>query len=103
MVAQMSVQARQWPDRPPLNFGGSTFDENGIQVQNHFADTEVKPKHRQMPFRMSVRDLIKATVVCGLSAFFVYSYPVVGQVVIIGGLSLLWLSYAFNVVRTLRR
>lgn len=52
---------------------------------------------------MSVRDLIKATVVCGLSAFCVYSYPVVGQVVIIGGLSLLWLSYAFNTIRTLRR
>ncbi len=56
-----------------------------------------------MPFRMSVRDLIKATVVCSLSAFFVYSYPVVGQIVIIGALSLLWLSYAFSAIRTLRR
>jgi hypothetical protein len=53
--------------------------------------------------RMSVRDLIKATVVCGLSAFFVYSYPVVGQVLLIGGLSLLWLSYAYNVFRASRR
>ena len=52
---------------------------------------------------MSVRDLIKATVVCGLCAFFVYSYPVVGQVVMIGGLSLLWLSYAFSAIRSLRR
>ena len=52
---------------------------------------------------MSYRDLIKATIVCGLSAFFVFSYPVVGQIVIIGGLSLLWLSYAFNTIRTARR
>lgn len=52
---------------------------------------------------MSLSDLIKATVVCGLSAFFVFSYPVLGQVVIIGGLSLLWLSYAYNTIRTLGR
>ena len=52
---------------------------------------------------MSLSDLIKATIVCGLSAFFVFSYPVVGQIVIIGGLSLLWLSYAFNTIRTARR
>ncbi len=52
---------------------------------------------------MSVRDLIKATIVCGLSAFFVYSYPVLGQVILIGGLTLLWLSYAYNVVRAYRR
>ena len=52
---------------------------------------------------MSVGDLIKATVVCGLFAFFVYSYPVVGQIALIGGLSLLWLSYAFSTIRSLRR
>lgn len=52
---------------------------------------------------MSVRDLIKATVVCGLSAFFVYEYPVLGQVVLIGALTLLWLSYAYRVIRTARR
>jgi hypothetical protein len=52
---------------------------------------------------MSLGDLIKATIVCGLSAFFVFSYPVVGQIVIIGGLSLLWLSYAYNTIRTLSR
>jgi hypothetical protein len=52
---------------------------------------------------MSVRDLIKATVVCGLSAFFVYSYPILGQVVLIGGLSLVWLSYAYKVIRAHRR
>lgn len=64
---------------------------------------QVEVEYRQMPFRMSVRDLIKATVGCSLSAFFVYSYPVVGQIVIIGALSLLWLSYAFSAIRTLRR
>jgi hypothetical protein len=52
---------------------------------------------------MSVRDLIKATVVCGLSAFFVYSYPILGQVVLIGGLGLIWLSYAYKVIRAHRR
>ena len=56
-----------------------------------------------MKYRMSLSDLIKATIVCGLSAFFVFSYPVVGQVVIIGGLSLLWLSYAYNTAKTLGR
>lgn len=52
---------------------------------------------------MSVRDLIKATVVCGLSAFFIYSYPLLGQIVLIGTLTLLWLSYAYNVVTAYRR
>ena len=52
---------------------------------------------------MSYRDLIKATIFCGLTAFFVYSYPVVGQVVIIGVLSLLWLSYAHRTIANLRR
>ena len=52
---------------------------------------------------MSYRDLIKATLGCGLSAFFVFSYPILGQIVIIGGLSLLWLSYAFNTIKAARR
>ena len=52
---------------------------------------------------MSVRDLIKATIVCGLCAFFVYSYPLLGQILLIGGLTVLWLSYAYNVIRTYRR
>lgn len=43
---------------------------------------------------MNMLDLIKATVICGITAFLIYSYPVIGQVVIIGILSLLWLSYA---------
>ena len=43
---------------------------------------------------MNVLDLIKATITCGIIAFLIYSYPVISQVVIIGLLGLLWLSYA---------
>jgi hypothetical protein len=52
---------------------------------------------------MNVLDLIKATIACGLSAFLIYSFPVVSQVVIIGLLSLLWLSYAHRTLATLLR
>ncbi len=50
---------------------------------------------------MNVVDLTKATVVCGSIAYVVYSYPVIGQVVIIAALSLAWLSYAHKTLRTL--
>ena len=43
---------------------------------------------------MTILDLSKATVICGLLAFVIYSFPVVGQVLIIGLLAMLWLSYA---------
>ena len=53
---------------------------------------------------MNVFDLIKATVTCGLGAFLIYSFPVLSQVVIIGLLSVLWLSYAHRTfARLLRR
>ena len=53
---------------------------------------------------MNVFDLINATIACGLSAFLIYSFPVVGQVLIIAVLSLLWLSYAHRTfVKILRR
>ena len=52
---------------------------------------------------MNVLDLIKATIACGLSAFLIYSFPVIGQVLIIGLLSLLWLAYAHKTVATLWR
>ncbi len=52
---------------------------------------------------MSVFDLVKATVTCGLSAFVIYSFPVISQVVIIALLSLLWLSYAHRTLGHLRR
>lgn len=43
---------------------------------------------------MNVFDLTKATVVCGLLAFLVYSFPALAQGLLIGVLSLLWLLYA---------
>jgi len=43
---------------------------------------------------MTIVDLIKATVTCGGFAFLIYSFPVLGQVVLIAFLSLLWLAYA---------
>ncbi len=52
---------------------------------------------------MNALDLLKATLVCGVLAFLVYSFPVIGQVVIIGTLGLVWLSYAHKTVRTLAR
>ena len=52
---------------------------------------------------MRMLDLIKATVVCGGVAYFVYSYPVLGQVVIIGFRSLMWLSCAHMTIQTIRR
>jgi hypothetical protein len=39
-----------------------------------------------------------------LSAFLIYSFPVIGQVLIIGLLTVLWLSYAHRTfARLLRR
>ena len=52
---------------------------------------------------MSILDLIKATVVCGALAFLIYSVPQVGQVVLIGFLSLLWLLYAHKTITSLLR
>jgi len=52
---------------------------------------------------MSVLDLLKATIACGVSAFLIYNYPVIGQVLIIGLLTLLWLSYAHKTVATILR
>jgi len=53
--------------------------------------------------RMSLFDLIKATVVCGFTAFLVYTFPVIGQIAIIGLLGLLWLSCAHQVMQSVRR
>jgi hypothetical protein len=47
---------------------------------------------------MNVMDLLKATLGCGISAFLVYSFPLVGQILIIAILTLLWLSYAHRVL-----
>jgi hypothetical protein len=53
--------------------------------------------------RMTIFDLMKATVVCGAIAFLIYSYPILGQIVLIGFLSLLWLLYAHKTIAHLRR
>lgn len=52
---------------------------------------------------MNLMDLIKATLACGISAFLIYSFPVIGQILIITLLTLLWLSYAHKTLATLRR
>ncbi len=52
---------------------------------------------------MTILDLTKATVLCGGVAFLIYSFPVIGQVVLIGILSLLWLAYAHKTIAGLRR
>jgi hypothetical protein len=52
---------------------------------------------------MTILDLIKATVICGGFAYLIYSYPVLGQVVLICFLILLWLSYARKTIASLRR
>ncbi len=47
-------------------------------------------KNRKVkPSRMSMLDLIKATITCGGIAFLVYNYPALSQGVIIGLLTLL--------------
>lgn len=51
---------------------------------------------------MNVLDLIKATVACAGLAYLVYAFPIIGQVVIIGLLTMLWLSYARQTFRKLR-
>jgi hypothetical protein len=52
---------------------------------------------------MTIVDLTKATVFCGAVAFLIYSFPVLGQIVVIGFLTLLWLCYARQTVQKLRR
>jgi hypothetical protein len=52
---------------------------------------------------MTIFDLMKATIACGAIAFLIYSYPIVGQIVLIGFLTLLWLLYAHKTIAHLRR
>lgn len=66
---------------------------------------EKTPRQGQVklaPCRMSLLDLIKATIVCGGVAFLFYSFPVLGQIAAITLLSLLWLSYARKTVIRVR-
>jgi hypothetical protein len=52
---------------------------------------------------MTILDLIKATLICGALAFLIYEFPLLGQIVLIGCLGLLWLSYARKAISSLRR
>ena len=52
---------------------------------------------------MNILDLIKATIICGLIAFLIYSFPMLGQILLIGFLGLLWLGYARKTIACLRR
>jgi hypothetical protein len=52
---------------------------------------------------MSIYDLTKATVICGGVAFLIYSFPLLSQILTIGILSLLWLSYAYRAIANMRR
>lgn len=85
-----------------LSYNRCSARSNGSLVEEAvpkppFAGTELEHS------RMTIFDLIKATVVCGLIAFLIYSYPVLGQIVLIGFLSLLWLVYAHKTIANLRR
>jgi hypothetical protein len=51
--------------------------------------------------QMTIFDLIKATIVCGSLAFLVYSFPIIGQIAIIGLLGLAWLTYARKMIKNL--
>ena len=62
-----------------------------------------RPAHNLNAVFMTILDLIKATVICGAIAFLIYSFPILGQIVLIGFLSLLWLAYARKTVASLRR
>ena len=52
---------------------------------------------------MTILDLIKATLICGAFAYLIYSFPLVGQIVLIGFLALLWLAYARKTIASLLR
>jgi len=52
---------------------------------------------------MTILDLTKATVTCGVLAFVIYSFPIVAEVLVIGFLTLLWLAYARKTIAGLLR
>lgn len=83
----------------PARDGGSPCD-TGIAVQRGCYSRQMCHLLRSI---MNMFDLIKATIACGLSAFLIYSFPVIGQVIIIGVLSLLWLAYAHKTFAHLLR
>ena len=60
------------------------------------------PRKKFEPLRevvMNLFDLAKATVVCGGVSFLVYSFPAISQGLIIGLLTVVWVSYAQKLIR----
>ncbi len=47
--------------------------------------------------------LTKTTLLCGGSAFLIYSFPVISQVALIGLLGFLWFSCAHRTILSIRR
>jgi len=43
-------------------------------------------------------DFIKATVVCAAVAYVAFCYPLVSQILIIGAVAVIWLSYLYRTV-----
>ncbi len=52
---------------------------------------------------MSILDLAKATVVCAGVSFLVYTFPFISQGLIIGLLTVVWLTYARKLIRNFVR
>jgi len=50
-----------------------------------------------------MQSFIKATMICGMLSFLVYTFPILGQITVIGILGFLWSASALQVVRHVRR
>ena len=70
-----------------------------IGLRGAITCTLIQPMHNA---GVSAFNFAKATLVCGSIAYFVYSFPVLSQVIIIAILSLLWLTYLHSTVSRLR-
>jgi hypothetical protein len=88
----------------PGSGGGRLRISRVVDLQLHRAVSKASFRHKLTTERHTMRtsDLVKATVACGLAAYLVYEYPVLGQVVIIATLSLLWLSYLYRTIASHR-
>ena len=52
---------------------------------------------------MNIIDLAKATVVCGGVSFLVFTFPFISQGLIIGLLTVVWVSYAQKLIKNFVR
>jgi hypothetical protein len=93
------VQARFiWYDK--CNDQAGTFGFCARDVVEKSANSEYNNDNAIT--KMSLLDLIKATLVCGTGAFLSYSFPALCQAVLIGILFFLWLAYARTVLVRIR-